>query len=586
MLAAERQELEESVARLKAKLGDDSQGARAEQRKDLEMLRGLFRRSQALFTHDLIAELKSIAAELDKPVRSGPAPTLADAEEVLASLFGYDSWRPLQREIVTTVLSGRDAIGVLPTGAGKSITYQLPARVLGGTTLVISPLIALMRDQVEALGELGFRATFINSSLTFEERKSRLGAVRRGEIELLYVAPEGLESKLGSFLTDVDIRLIAIDEAHCISQWGHDFRPSYRTFAAQLGRLPKAPVLALTATATKGVTEDITKLLHLRDPAVFRGSTFRRNLHLYAVKKGAKGAPTTREAILSFVKSRKGESGIVYCLSRKATEEMVAYLKKGRVKAVAYHAGLSAEDRASAQDLFRKDEVDVVVATIAFGMGIDKSNVRYVVHRDMPRSIEGYYQEVGRAGRDGVRSDCVLFYSWSEVVTYDRFADEAESDDVADRIRAQSRAMFRFAEADRCRHEALAAHFGERVGDCGGSCDVCSGDEVAAPSATSGAAQPIVRPARAAASKVLATAPAPNVKNPELLQLLKSLRKHIAETRGVPAFVVFNDATLLAMAERHPTTYADLLMVQGVGPKKGSTYGEPFLELLRQEAKR
>jgi ATP-dependent DNA helicase RecQ len=558
---SDREALASAVERLHASVADESPAARVTQRDELARLRARFREAPQLFTDELIARLKEIA----KVVGRGPSP-----EEVLASVFGYSSFRPSQKEIIDTVLSGRDVLGILPTGAGKSVTYQVPARILGGTTLVVSPLIALMRDQVEALTEVGMRAAFINSSLSPEERAQRVTAARRGELELLYVAPEGLEARLGSLLSQLDIRLIAVDEAHCISQWGHDFRPAYRSFAAQLSQLPRAPVLALTATATEEVTSDIARSLGMRKPAVYRGSTFRPNLHVLAIKKGAAGAPTTREAIVRLVKDRRGDAGIVYCLSRKATEETAEVLSRAGVKAAAYHAGLPAEARAAAQDAFRNDAVDVVVATIAFGMGIDKSNVRYVIHRDMPRSIDGYYQEIGRAGRDGLRADCFLFYSWSEVVAYDRFADESSSDEAAARIRAQSREMFRFAEGTRCRHVALAAHFGDVIGACETSCDVCLGG--------------LVLPKKRDKAAVMPAAAMP-AQQSELLVLLKSLRRHLAEERGVPAYVVFNDATLAAMSELRPTTEAELLRVPGVGPKKATTYGAAFLRLLREEAR-
>jgi ATP-dependent DNA helicase RecQ len=461
----------------------------------------------------------------------------------------------------------------MPTGAGKSITYQIPARVLGGTALVISPLIALMKDQVDALTEAGVRATFLNSSVPHEERARRMDAIAAGEIELVYMAPEGLNASAGRVLPQMQLSLVAVDEAHCISHWGHDFRPAYRMLAGLKRRFPKVPVLALTATATEHVVEDIIEQLAMVRPHVFRGSFYRPNLHLYAIKKGGDDKPTrsppVRRAILDLIRARPGDSGIVYCLSRKSVEATTEFLKENGVRVAAYHAGMLPEDRARSQDAFRDDKVDVVVATIAFGMGIDKDNVRYVIHRDMPRSIEGYYQEVGRAGRDGLPSDCVLFYSWAEVMAYDRFAEEG-SDEIAGRVAAQARAMFRFAEGAGCRHQALVGHFGEDLAPCGSSCDACG----APPLATSPA-------------KATRTASAPAVaaggRERELFDLLKMLRRHIAETRGVPAYVVFNDATLLAMAKAHPKTQAALRQVPGVGPKKLEAYGEAFLKLLREE---
>jgi ATP-dependent DNA helicase RecQ len=284
---------------------------------------------------------------------------------------------------------------------------------------------------------------------------------------------------------------------------------------------------------------------------------------------------TTREAIASLVSARPGESGIVYCLSRKATEETADYLKEQGCKATCYHAGLAPEARAKAQDAFRNDDVDVVVATIAFGMGIDKSNVRYVIHRDLPKSVEGYYQEIGRAGRDGAPSDCTLFYSWSEVTAYDRFADGTEDDAAADRLRSQAREMFRFAEAARCKHQLLAEYFGEKMQKCAESCDVCRG-KIALP--------PKLRKSRRGGGETTASRTAAvlgGAVDDELLTLLKSLRLHLAREKGVPAYLIFNDATLLEMAARKPKNEAELLQVPGVGPAKLERYGTAFLKLFK-----
>ena len=546
----------------------------------LSELRQLYRRNPSAFSADVLGMLREIAGAVGSGVgvRVTERPPVSQAPEaVLKGVFGYDKFRPGQREIIDAVLAGQDCVGVMPTGSGKSITYQVPAIALGKFALVVSPLIALMKDQVDALHEVGVPATFLNSSLTFDERRERLAGIAAGQYRLVYAAPEGLEASVGRLLSEVRPSLIAIDEAHCISEWGHDFRPAYRNLSSLKRRFGNVPMLALTATATPNVTRDIVEQLGMRGPKLFRGSFFRKNLKLASFVKGDSLGRTTREAIASLVQARPGESGIVYCLSRKSTEETAEYLRSQGCKAACYHAGLAPEQRSKAQDAFRNDDVDVVVATIAFGMGIDKSNVRYVIHRDLPKSVEGYYQEIGRAGRDGAPSDCILFYSWSEVVAYDRFADGTEDDAAADRLRSQAREMFRFAEASRCRHQLLAEYFGERMEACGESCDVCGG-KLRLPEklrkrrrGSDGASTP-----RAPSTAVLGAAI-----DGEVLTLLKSLRLHLARENGVPAYLVFNDATLLEMAARKPKNEAELLQVTGVGPAKLQKYGAAFLKVLR-----
>jgi ATP-dependent DNA helicase RecQ len=542
----------------------------------LSELRLLYRRNPSAFSTDVLGMLREIAGAV-KVGPSSEAPTPAQPpEEVLKDVFGYDSFRPGQREIIDAVLAGQDCVGVMPTGSGKSLTYQVPAIAMGRFALVVSPLIALMKDQVDALHEAGVSATFLNSSLTFDERRERIAEVAAGKHRLVYAAPEGLEASVGRLLSEVRPSLIAIDEAHCISEWGHDFRPAYRNLSSLKRRFGNVPLLALTATATPQVTRDIVQQLGMRAPTMFRGSFFRKNLRLASFQKGEALGRTTREAIASLVQARPGESGIVYCLSRKSTEETADYLKEQGCKATCYHAGLAPEQRSKAQDAFRNDHVDVVVATIAFGMGIDKSNVRYVIHRDLPKSIEGYYQEIGRAGRDGAPSDCILFYSWSEVVAYDRFADGTEDDAAAERLRSQAREMFRFAESSRCRHQLLAEYFGESMQKCGESCDVCRG-KVALP--------PKLRKSRRSGDSMSPRPPSAAVMGAsidgELLTLLKSLRLHLARENGVPAYLIFNDATLLEMAARKPKNEAQLLQVPGVGPAKLEKYGRQFLALFK-----
>jgi len=529
-------------------------------------LRARWRHDPNAFSADDVAELKRRAAAVN-------AALLAGVDDVLANTFGYSDFRPGQREIITAAVTGQDCIGIMPTGAGKSLTYQLAARVLGGTSLVISPLIALMKDQVDALDDLGIRATYLNSSLSAGERAERTALMQAGEYELVYAAPEGIEASVGSALANMDLSLIAVDEAHCISQWGHDFRPAYRKLAGLKSRFG-VPVLALTATATTAVTRDIQDQLGLASAVQFRGSFFRSNLKIHAVKKGEHDGRRVRvrDAIGKLCLARKGESGIVYTLSRASAESTAEHLNQLGIKALPYHAGLSATDRTVTQDAFIRDDIDVVCATVAFGMGIDKSNVRYVIHRDMPKSIEGYYQEIGRAGRDGVDSDCVLFYSWPDVLNLERMIGNGP---VAGEHRSQIRAMYNWADRRQCRHRSIAAYFGEQMDRCGTSCDFCTGEDILAGlTSKTGGTEP--------GSKLFTTESAGAIaRNTPLFEDLKAVRRELADKKGVPAYIVFSDATLIAMAAAKPQTEAELLNVSGVGPTKLERYGEAFLEVLR-----
>jgi ATP-dependent DNA helicase RecQ len=561
-------------------------GLRAECAARLDALRARWRDAPDLFATRSLDRLRRLSDALSRP----PPPHAGEARRVLREVFGHASFRPGQEEIVGAVLSGRDCLGVMPTGAGKSLTYQIPARLLGGTTLVVSPLIALMKDQVDAMGRVGLRATFLNSSLSSEERRDRVQRLRRGELELLYAAPEGLEASVGGALEGLKLSLIAVDEAHCISHWGHDFRPAYRNLAGLRARY-RAPVLALTATATREVTRDIAGQLGMVDPLLVRGSFLRRNLSIHAVKKGE--GLRTRDALLRLVRARRGQSGIVYALSRRSVEETAAFLADHGVRAEAYHAGLDPEVRSRVQDDFQSGTLEVVVATVAFGMGIDKPDIRFVIHRDLPRSIEAYYQEIGRAGRDGKPSDCVLFYSWADVMSWERMVDESDAD-VAEGQRRQARDMFRLADDPGCRHERLVGHFGEPMDACGDACDRCTGadlvaDAPAVATRRSGRERDRDRGRDRGRRPVLrgdgdGGGPEAAEADLALFEVLRAWRAGEARSRGVPAYVVFSDATLAAIATARPRSEDALLEVSGVGPRKLAEYGAAVLELVRKGA--
>jgi ATP-dependent DNA helicase RecQ len=502
-------------------------------------------------------------------------------EQVLQDVFGYRAFRPGQKEIIEAIMAGRDCIGVMPTGAGKSLTYQIPARLLKGVVLVVSPLISLMKDQVDAAVSVGLRATFLNSSITPEERRERIEGLQRGDYELVYAAPEGLEAGAGAALSSTKLAMIAVDEAHCISQWGHDFRPAYRNLKGLKARYG-VPVLALTATATLPVTNDIVEQLAMAEPLRVRGSFFRPNLHLSAyLKTGEKAAPRpgtvndTKNSILRLVQGRKGQSGIVYCLSRRSVESMAEFLSGRGVKALAYHAGMDSAQREHVQNAFKRDDADVIVATVAFGMGIDKPDVRFVIHRDMPRSVESYIQEVGRAGRDGAPSDCVMFYSWADVMSYERLVSDLESSQ-AEWHRNRAREMFRTIERRACRHQTMAKHLGEDMAVCGASCDACAGLDPVGSSPMVATAKKMSFGSRAPSET------APTSAGNTLFAKLKALRKKLADARHVPAYMVFNDATLMAMTAQMPRNEEEMRMVSGVGPKKWVEYGEIFLAALRE----
>jgi ATP-dependent DNA helicase RecQ len=592
--------------------------------------------------------------------------------DALKRYFGFDAFRPLQEAIVGDVLAGRDVFALLPTGGGKSLCYQLPALLTGGLTVVISPLIALMKDQVDALTTAGIPATYLNSSLDYDEVRARVEGLRRGTYRLLYVAPERLT--VPAFAADLErwnVCRFAVDEAHCISEWGHDFRPDYRRIAELRERFPTVPFLAFTATATDRVRADIIERLALRAPAVHVGSFNRANL-TYRVTRKRRGP----DALIAWLRARPDDAGIVYVASRASADDLAHRLAAAGIAALPYHAGLDAATRSRHQERFIRDETRVICATVAFGMGIDKSNVRFVVHYDVPKSIEGYYQETGRAGRDGVPAECLLFFNYGDVAKFERFIEEKESEGERAVARAQLERMTRYAYSNDCRRRDLLAYFGETYTElnCGG-CDNCIeprpavdatqdaqkmlscierirrasgfgvgiahvvdvlmgaendkiwrwnherlstygigkdrsraawralGDELvrleliavdatrfntvaltaAGRAALAERTPVIVRELPPSNERGRKRTPAPASDGPydaDVFRSLRDLRKELADERDVPAYVVFSDAVLRAMARELPRTAAQMRAISGVGEKKLADFGARFLAAI------
>jgi ATP-dependent DNA helicase RecQ len=395
---------------------------------------------------------------------------LTSKEQALKHYFGYDTFRPQQAEIIDTVLQGRDCLVLMPTGGGKSVCYQVPAVVQEGLTVVISPLIALMKDQVEALRANGIEAAYLNSTLSGQEQDSVMWKAKLGELKLLYVAPERLFS--GNTLEHFkswSVRLFAVDEAHCISSWGHDFRPEYRQLSSIKSHFPEVPVIALTATADRVTRRDILTQLGVPEAPTFVASFDRPNLSL-TVLPGRKRLPQ----IERFLQKHPNQPGIIYCLSRKTTESVAAMLQNKGYRADCYHAGLPAAQRSRVQENFLKDDIQIIVATIAFGMGIDKSNVRWVIHYNLPPNVESFYQEIGRAGRDGAPADTVLFYSYQDIIMrQDMIVQSEQSEEQKELLHAKLNRMKQYAEADLCRRRILLSYFNEAVEQDCGNCDVC-----------------------------------------------------------------------------------------------------------------
>ncbi len=484
--------------------------------------------------------------------------------DVLKKHFGYDTFRPLQEEIVTYCVSGKDALVLMPTGGGKSLCFQMPALLFPGLTLVISPLIALMKDQVDALRANGIEAAFINSTLPPAEVAQIERKATRGELKLLYIAPERLGMpQVLAYLKTLQVSLLAVDEAHCISEWGHDFRPDYRNLHVLRTVFPGVPMIALTATANARVRQDIVSQLQLDQGRIFQSSFNRPNLTYRVIPK-----KRALDRLLAEIQARPGQSVIVYCFSRKGAEKVAADLRANGIQAAAYHAGLLPQERTQIQDRFIRDETPVIAATIAFGMGIDKPDVRLVVHMDLPKSVEGYYQETGRAGRDGLPSDCLLFYSGGDRFKHEFFIREMADSMERQRARFQLQEITRYCEEHSCRRAFLLKYFDEvwEATNCK-TCDVCLPPE----------------PARTA------IAIKKGVKDVEefdqtLFEKLRTLRRGLAAAKHVPPYIVFGDRTLQEMSRLYPQRLESLSGIFGVGKEKLAQYGGRFVQAIREYA--
>ena len=485
---------------------------------------------------------------------------------LLKQYFGYDSFRPMQAQIIESILNKKDTLVLMPTGGGKSICFQIPALILPGLCVVVSPLISLMKDQVDTLNANGIPAAFLNSSLDFATQNEIIRKCSNNEIKILYISPERVTKEIDYLLKRLPINLFAIDEAHCVSSWGHEFRPEYTNLKSLKTNFPGIPVIALTATANDQTKADIIKQLHLVNPEVFVASFDRPNLSI-SVKLDTKPKQKTDE-IISFIKKRSGETGIIYCLSRNSCDKLSETLKLNGINAASYHAGLSPIERDRVQTGFIQDQIQVVCATIAFGMGIDKSNVRYVIHFNVPKSIEGYYQEIGRAGRDGLPSDTLMYFGYGDLKILRSFATEGNQSQLN---LEKLKQVQRFAEAVSCRRRILLSYFGEKIANDCGNCDICLPVQVA--EITPGYEVSYTKPIKAKASGNYSV---------EVFEKLRVLRRQIADSEQLPAYIVFSDATLKDMAEKLPRTLDKMLGVSGVGQKKLEKYGKQFLDLILQ----
>lgn len=493
--------------------------------------------------------------------------------DALKQYFGHSGFRQGQEEIIDALLGGRDALSIMPTGGGKSVCYQLPALMMAGITLVVSPLISLMQDQVAALIQAGVAAAYINSSLTAAQVRVALRRAAENRYKIIYIAPERLNtSAFLRFAMQADLSLVAVDEAHCVSQWGQDFRPEYLQIPAFVNRLPRRPVVAaFTATATSDVKSDIVSLLQLRRPLICTTGFDRPNLY-FEVRK-----PKDREdELLRLVNARRGKSGIIYCATRKNVDKLCNLLRADGHAVVRYHAGLDEAERRIAQDDFQFDRAHVMVATNAFGMGIDKSNVSYVFHYNMPKNLESYYQEAGRAGRDGEKAECILLYARQDVMLGRWMIEHsdvnpkltlAERSQLLEKQQDRLKAMTFYATGRSCLRRYILSYFGEAADKRCGNCSVCNGLSDA--------------PARQRVAAQLAEA-VPDQEADRMFAALRALRNYLAKQMRIPAYIVFTDATLRDMAAKQPDTEEQFLTVSGVGSTKNRHYGATFIYFIRK----
>lgn len=502
--------------------------------------------------------------------------------EVVKKYFGYDSLRQGQQELVDGILAGEDVLGIMPTGAGKSLCYQASALLLKGITLVISPLISLMSDQVKALNQAGVHAAYINSSLTEGQIAKALSLAAMGQYKIIYVAPERLNTpRFLNFAMAADISMLTVDEAHCISQWGQDFRPSYREIIDFLRMLPKRPIVsAFTATATEQVKQDICNILQLQQPKVVVTGFDRPNLYFRVLPR--KGGRETDNAVLNYINNHDTESGIVYCATRKNVDKVYEILKAHGVSVGKYHAGMSIEERRVSQEDFTFDRVSVMVATNAFGMGIDKSNVRYVLHYNMPQSVEYYYQEAGRAGRDGEEAECILFFSKQDIMINKRLLDhksvDAYGNEIAPEVRRNDQRklnqMIEYCETDQCLREYMLKYFGDNSPCKCNKCSSCVVDEQLYDE------EVLFATKKKSAAKALEMAGL-SEQGMELFALLRNERAELAREQGVPPFIICSDKTLKDLCIKLPREMADMLSIYGLGEQKVERYGERFLQVVQ-----